>query len=122
MNSFKHFIQIITNYLSLKEYRTRSIQHKAGADVNIVDSDEERKTALITAAANGHYQCMELLIKAGADVNINKMDDEEEEPSELDFDNGVSTPWITATKNGHCECAELLIKSGVDASNIGHFA
>ena len=27
MNSFKHFIRIITNYLSLKEYRTRSIQH-----------------------------------------------------------------------------------------------
>ena len=66
MNSFEHFIQIITNYLSLKEYRTRSIQHlldgtyhvnhikkgSARTPLGIVDKFDTYETALKNTLLN----------------------------------------------------------------------
>ena len=73
---------------------------EAGADVNIVDNNQN--TALMYAAKWGNHDCVKMLLTAETDVNkLNKKGE---------------TAVICAAKENHEACMELLLKSGADVN------
>ncbi len=79
---------------------------KAGAEVNLFDSDD--KTALHTAVAVGNLDFLKILVAAGANVNV--------------ADHSKCSPLRTAVRQGHSQCAAELIKAGarVNREKSGH--
>jgi len=67
----------------------------AKADVNAVEDDG--KTALMVASANGRVEVVKALLAAKADVNARQPDG--------------STALMLALRNGHQEVAELLMRA-----------
>ena len=61
--------------------------------------DRYGRYPLITAAAYGHVECVDLLLQAGADVN------------QLHMMTGMSS-LSYASRNGHVHCVEILLKAG----------
>ena len=59
-------------------------------------------TALTSATAKDHSQCLEMLLKAGADVNVK--------------DKYGYTALARAAKKGHTQCLEILLKAGADVN------
>jgi ankyrin repeat protein len=59
-------------YLAAKSKNLEAAENavKKGAMVNWVNADEEYKTALHVAAANGDFACVCLLLDNGGDVNM----------------------------------------------------
>jgi len=70
-----------------------------GAQVNATDNDGW--TALLSAAAHGRLESMQVLVRAGADVNRANT-------------TSRYTPLMACARSGHLECARLLTASGVD--------
>jgi len=69
----------------------------SGMDVN-------KNMPIISAAMEGHINCLELLINAGADVNITSED---------------GTPALFyAISNGHTECVKRLIAAGAETQTV----
>ena len=71
---------------------------KNGAKVNKVDKNQG--TALMAAAANGHYVTAELLIRRGSRVNL-KRDD-------------ATTALILAAQGGYVNIVKLLVENNAD--------
>ena len=73
---------------------------QAGADVNIVDNNQN--TALIYARKWGNHDCVKIMLTAETDVNkLNKKGE---------------TTVICAAKENHEACMELLLQSGADVN------
>ena len=81
----------------------------AGADVNVMDSDD--KSALMVAANAGATGSLDSLLKAGADINATWQI----------YPRGFHTVLDFAAKSGHVECLKLLIKNGVPIDNEAVF-
>ena len=79
--------------------RNLSFLQQAGADVNAVDTDEE-KTALIWTAEGGHRECLNLLVQSQASVQT--------------ADNYGMTALIYAAHNGHDGCLRALLAAKAD--------
>lgn len=73
-----------------------------GADVNMIDIDFN--TALLTAALDGNYEMIKLLVKHGACLNIFSYSKEIYE----------FTPMQAAISKGHMKIAEFLFDSGAN--------
>ena len=73
---------------------------ESGADVNKLDGDGQ--VALISAARNGHSDCVKSLLEAGANVNI--------------MDNEGDSALYAAADNGHLQCIDVLLKAGADVN------
>ena len=72
----------------------------AGADVNYVNTEDVDWTPLHHAAANGHAECVEILLQHGADHRA--------------CDTEGATPLHYAAHGHHLRCVELLIAAGAD--------
>ena len=72
----------------------------AGADVNAVD--QQKKSAMVYAAAQGHTDVVARLLKAGVDVNARY-------PNEL-------TALMWAAGGGHPATVKFLLDAGADTS------
>lgn len=72
----------------------------AGIDVN--DTDESSRTALLAAAAEGNSTLVQYLLEKGADVNL---------PS-----SEGRTPLYVATVYGHTGIAKLILEKGADVA------
>ncbi|XP_059144118.1 uncharacterized protein LOC131931349 [Physella acuta] len=66
----------------------------------LVKSGSEETDVLTSAACNGQYKTVQLLIDSGVDINC--------------FGNNGMNALITASLNGHHEIVELLIKNGAE--------
>ena len=60
-----------------------------------MDVTKRRGAALMSAASDGHDECVHMLIQLGADVNM--------------CDKYGRTPLIKAALNGHERCMHLLL-------------
>ena len=73
----------------------------AGAEPNSFEVDSGQ-TALMWAAAGGHWEIVDLLIGAGADVNASS--------------SGKFTPLMFAARTGDLKSAELLLDAGAEVN------
>ena len=106
---------------------------QAGANVNIVDSNNE--TALLLAVGEGHDICVDKLIKAGADVNKRTsplrtvlwdalIGDRAKclgylvkAGADVNLQNAFRwTPLMYAANKGLDECLRILVKEGADVN------
>ena len=78
------------------------IMHKEEIDVN--HQSPSGLTALHYAAAEGSFECLQLLIEYGAEVELVDL----QGCSALDF----------AVRGGHFDCASFLIKAGAEIKKI----
>lgn len=62
--------------------------------------DENGDTLLTIAAANGHLDCVKLLIDCHASVN--------------EYNNDGTTALMWAAREGHADCVDLLVDSDAD--------
>ena len=77
---------------------------ESGADINIVPTDETRKTALIAAVDKGHYEVVSLLLRYKADTTIKE---------KLGFD-----ALFSAAVAGNTKIAELLLNNGANPNTV----
>ncbi|XP_044136227.1 cortactin-binding protein 2 [Bufo gargarizans] len=77
--------------------------NEEGLDINNLSKDGH--TALYSAAANGHTDCVKLLLTSGAQVDAT-------------VSNGF-TALCTAAAQGHLKCAEELLAYNADINNVG---
>jgi ankyrin repeat protein len=71
-----------------------------GADVNQVNTEDANWTALHYSAADGHAECVDILLQKGADPHPRHT--------------GGATPLHYAAYEHHLRCVELLIAAGAD--------
>jgi ankyrin repeat protein len=71
-----------------------------GADVTAIKEDDWKDTVLHYAAANGHSECVEVLLSVGAN------------PTETNFEG--ATPADLARKGGYGDLAKVLIEAAAD--------
>ena len=77
--------------------------NRPGLDPNNIEYGHDVMVSLEIAAADGHPDCLQVIINSGTDVNyINK-------------ENGY-TLVMWAARYGHPECMEVLIKAGADVN------
>ena len=112
----------------------RVLKQMLGKGVN-VNTPSNGRTALISAAENGHAKAVRLIISAGADVNkgllfaartgnvncvsgliaagadVNKTDSSD-----------CGTALIAASYRGHDHCVDVLIQAGADVNLVGGIA
>lgn len=72
------------------------------AEAQVNAAEKNGFTPLCAAAAQGHFQCLELLLASDADVNHAA--------------DGGQTPLYLACKNGNTDCIKLLLEAGTDRS------
>jgi ankyrin repeat protein len=71
-----------------------------GGDVNKCNNNSA--SPIYIASANGHAECLRLLLAAGGDVNK--------------CNNNSASPIYIASANGHAECLRLLLAAGGDVN------
>jgi ankyrin repeat protein len=77
--------------------QSESKRLNAGFTLNVNGQDDHEKTLLHYAAANGHLDCVRILIEEFK-LDVNAQDDHEK------------TPLHHAAANGHADCARILIE------------
>ena len=91
---------------TLTEEQIEEVWHlvtRKSVNVNLVDDNKLLMiSALHSAAMNGHFEIVKLLIEAGASVNIQT--------------NGGWTPLCGAAENGHFKVVQFLLQAGADVN------
>ncbi|KAM4747543.1 cortactin-binding protein 2 [Rhinophrynus dorsalis] len=103
-----------------------------GLDINTLCKDGH--SALYSAAANGHTDCIELLLMSGAQVDAAVFNGFTAlctaatqghskcaelliaHNADINYADGGQTPLSLACKNGNCEIVKLLLEAGADRS------
>ena len=112
----------------------RVLKQMLGKGVN-VNSTSNGKTALISAAENGHAKAVRLIIEAGADVNkglifaartgnVSCMSGLIKAGANVNITDSsdCGTPLIAASFRGHDHCVDVLIQAGADVNLVGGIA
>ncbi|KAF5833799.1 tankyrase 2 [Dunaliella salina] len=80
------------------------VQAALSGGANVDAADEQGRTALHMASANGHLEIVRRLLSAGADAESKNA--------------GSNTPLHFACLNGHLEVARALLEAGAKASVV----
>ena len=99
---------------------TESVQTliKLHADLNLTNTREYNKTALIYAVEKNHMDIVKALIAAGADVNINSYDYDRKNSESSDLRKYEPKPaLIYAVEKGSVDIVKTLIVAGADVNS-----